>query len=108
MEQKNKIRICIVLMAVFLLVGIGIGYYILPNTYIIERIEQESGKYVNYFEIMNEYLYPFNETDNVSAYLVENNLYFNHKVPSDRGLYYFHFGLDDEGFIKYIAQWRDP
>ena len=107
-KKSTKIILCIVITSLFLISGILIGQHVFPNKQIIiQQVRDESSKYVFYFDIINEYLYPFNETDNVTAHMYDDNLHIDHTVPNQRGMSYFTLILDDEGFIKNIEQRRD-
>ena len=107
MELKKKLKIYQVSIIIVLFVGIIIGHYVIPSTYVKQLVEEESGKYVNYFDTMQDFFKPFDETDNVTAHWGSDQLYMLHSVPSERDMYHFHFGFDEEGFIEYIEQWRD-
>lgn len=95
-------------MVLLLIAGIGIGHYFFPDRdVIIKEVMEESGNYVHYFDTMQEYFNPFNETDDVTAYWNGSQLYIHHTVPNNLGLHYFHIIFDENGFMTNIEQWRD-
>ena len=108
MSDKTILTTVAILIIVSLLTGISLGRYVFPDEkVIVEQVEIESGKYVRFFDIVHDYFYPYNETDNVSIFITGKHIYINHEIPSFRGMPYFHLGLDEEGYFKYITEWRD-
>lgn len=108
LKKSIKIILCIVIASLIFMSGISIGQHVFPNReIIIQQVRDESSKYIFYFDIINEYLYPFNETDNVTAHIYDKNLHIDHTVPNQRGMSYFTLIPDNEGFIRNIEQRRD-
>jgi hypothetical protein len=93
------------LVIVVFIVGLGIGYLYPRDVHI--QVNEASGKYVNYFNIIKQCLFPFNETDNVTTVFHGHALLINHTTPNKMGIPNFEIGFDDNGFIKYITERRE-
>ena len=107
MEDKESRKKIWALVAVSLfLVGLLVGYYVMPKDLKTE-IRKLNGDYMDYFDLMQESLKPYNETDKVTSYIDGNNIYINHTVPNEHGMKYICLYRDDGGFIIRISQWRD-
>jgi hypothetical protein len=106
MIDKKDIKIIrsVIFVSLVLFLG-GVLGYLLPRDVHIQVIE-ESGKYVVYYDTMQEYLLPFNETDNVTISIHGNCMLIDHVVANEQGMRYFDIGYDDEGFFLYITQLR--
>jgi len=106
MERKNSVILCMTIAVIaFLLIGVFLGYLIPRDVH--TQVIEASGKYVTYFDEMQKYYYPFNETDNVTMLFHGRVLLINHTIPNELGMRFFNIGFDNDGFPKYIAQYRD-
>jgi len=98
-------RWTIITIILIFIVGLTIGYMI-PRDVRIQVIK-ESGDYARHFEIIKEYMYPYNETDNVSMNISNNIITIRHTVPNEYGMLNVEIGIKDDGFFDYITQWKD-
>ncbi|MCX6822285.1 MAG: hypothetical protein NTW30_05930 [Candidatus Aenigmarchaeota archaeon] len=104
MDTKHKIAVVIVVLGIFV-IGFTAGYLVPRDVHI--QVLEASGKYVAFFDEMQEYCYPFNETDNVTMFSHGTMLLINHTTPNEDGMHFFNIGFDSDGFPIYITQYRD-
>jgi len=95
----------VALVIVVFIVGLGIGYVYPRDVHI--QVNEASGKYVNFFNIIKQCLLPFNETDNVTATIHGNTMLINHTAVNPLGIPNFEIGFDNDGSIRYITERRN-
>jgi len=102
MEKKDR-TISLLICLIFLL-GLIVGYAFPRDVH--TQVIEASERYIAYHQGMQTYLYPFNETDNVTVLLHGNKIVINHTVPNELGIRFFNIGFDNDGFFTYVTQLR--
>jgi hypothetical protein len=106
-KETKKITAFIVL---FFIVGMTIGLLI-PGKENIRLIREDCNElcnnYISFTTTLQSYLLPYNETDIVNATISGNIIRVSHTVTNEYDLKEVEMGLSEEGFIKYITQWKE-
>jgi len=104
-KGKDAWKVIVISVVLMFALGLAIGY-LTPRDVRVQVIEA-SGKYVNYFNMMNDYIHPFNETDNITMFYHGSTLIINHTTPNEYGIRFFDVGFDGNGYITYVTQLRE-
>ena len=106
-EETKKIVVFIIL---FFIIGMSIGLLI-PKQENIRLIREDCNelynKYISFTTTLQDHLFPYNETDIVNATISGNIIRVSHTVTNEYGLKEIEMGFSEEGFIRYITQWKE-
>ena len=107
--MKKETKKIIIFTILFFIVGMSIGLLI-PGKENIRLIREDCNElcndYISYTTTLQSYLLPYNETDIVNATISGNIIRISHTVTNEYGLKKVEMGFNEEGFIKYITQWK--
>ena len=108
--MKKETKKIIAFIVLFFIVGMSIGLLI-PKQENIRLIREDCNelcsKYISFTTTLQDYLLPYNETDIVNATISGNIIRVSHTVTNEYGLKEVEMGFSEEGFIRYITQWKE-
>lgn len=104
-KKYNKIVAVVIVLVSFFVTGFTTGYLIPRDVH--TQVIEASGEYVQYYDTIQDYLMPFNETDNVTVFIQNGIMMINHTFPNYQGMRFFNIGYREDGFFVYINQLRE-
>ena len=108
--MKKETQKIIAFTVLFFIVGISIGL-IIPEKENIRLIREDCNelysKYISFTTTFQDYLLPYNETDIVNVTISGNIIRASHSITNEYGLKEVEMGFSEEGFIRYITQWKE-
>ena len=108
--MKEETKKIIAFTILFFIVGTTIGLLIPKEENILlirEDCNELYGKYISFTTTLQDYLLPYNETDIVNVTISGNIIRASHSVTNEYGLKEVEMGFSEEGYIKFITQWKE-